>query len=546
MLSNSKSLRLKGAALYGISTLSAAIALAASAPAFAAQPAWVSTATHAHTFGADTTVRNFAPSNMPLHVEVALKVQNRPVLDAFIAATRDPSNRMYQQKLVPSDVAAEFAPSSAKIQAVVDHLRNAGFTNIQVAPNHLMVSADGNAGAALKAFNSRIEQVSVNGRGNAYANLDAAQVPAALGDTVLSVLGLQNVHLAHTMLKKGPAVNGKPGPAPTGLVGHNPTTFPTIYGAGSTPTASTVTVGIISDGNMTQPVKDLAQFTTTNGLPAVNTQVVTVGAAGTDTGGNAEWALDSQDIVGMSGGVGKLIFYAANSLTNSALTAAFNQVVSDNQAQVINVSLGECETSAYQDGSMAADDQIFALGVAQGQTFSISTGDSGSNECTKAPNGTTPSYPASSPYVIAVSGTSLSTGTSNSWVSETLWSKAGGSPSTVEPKPSWQTQGGGTTRDVADVAFDADPNSGAIIIVNGSNAQYGGTSLAAPLFAATWARMLAGHSSLGFAGPHLYTVPTSVYHDVTSGSNGAETATTGWDFASGFGSTIVTNLNSSL
>jgi pseudomonalisin/xanthomonalisin len=146
---------------------------------------------------------------------------------------------------------------------------------------------------------------------------------------------------------------------------------------------------------------------------------------------------------------------------------------------------------------------------------------------------------------VAVSGTTLGTGTGSSWVSETLWSKAGGSPSTLEPKPSWQTKGDGM-RDVADVAFDADPSPGSIIIVNGSNAQYGGTSLAAPLSAATWARMLAGHASLGFAGPHLYTVPASVYHDVTSGSNGAETATTGWDYASGFGSTIVTNLNSSL
>jgi subtilase family serine protease len=204
MLSNSNAPRLKGAALYGLSALSAAIALAASVPAFAAQPAWVSTATHAHTLGADVTVRNFAPANMPLHVEVALQVQNRPVLDAFIAATRDPSNAMYQQKLIPSDIAAEFAPSSAKIQAVVDHLRNAGFTNIVVAPNHLMISADGTAQSALKGFNTRIEQVSVAGRGNAFANIDAAQVPAALGGTVLSVIGLQNVHQAHTMLKKGP------------------------------------------------------------------------------------------------------------------------------------------------------------------------------------------------------------------------------------------------------------------------------------------------------------------------------------------------------
>ena len=545
MLSNSNAPRLKGAALYGLSALSAAIALAASVPAFAAQPAWVSTATHAHTLGADVTVRNFAPANMPLHVEVALQVQNRPVLDAFIAATRDPSNAMYQQKLIPSDIAAEFAPSSAKIQAVVDHLRNAGFTNIVVAPNHLMISADGTAQSALKGFNTRIEQVSVAGRGNAFANIDAAQVPAALGGTVLSVLGLQNVHQAHTMLKKGPVVYGKPGPAPSGVVGHNPTTFPTIYGVGSTPTASTVTVGIISDGNMTQPLKDLTQFTTTNGLPAVNTQVVTVGAAGTDTGGTAEWDLDSQDIVGMSGGVSKLIFYTATSLANADLTAAYNKAVTDNLARVINVSLGECETYAYQDGTMAADDQIFAVGVAQGQTFSISTGDSGSAECGGSPRSTTPSYPASSPSVIAVSGTTLSTGSGNAWQGETLWSKSGGSPSTVEAKPSWQTKGT-STRDVADVAFDGDPNSGAIIIVNGANAQYGGTSLSAPLFAATWARMLAGHGTLGFAGPHLYTAPTSIYHDITSGSNGGESATTGWDLASGFGSVILGNANTSL
>jgi pseudomonalisin/xanthomonalisin len=41
-------------------------------------------------------------------------------------------------------------------------------------------------------------------------------------------------------------------------------------------------------------------------------------------------------------------------------------------------------------------------------------------------------------------------------------------------------------------------------------------------------------------------VATNSYHDIASGSNGGETATAGWDYASGFGSTIVTNLNSNL
>ncbi|HZY32262.1 MAG TPA: S53 family peptidase [Rhodanobacter sp.] len=512
---------------------------------------WRTTATHAHVPAASVNMSGLVAFDMPLHVQVALKIQNKGALDDFIAAAHNPASPLFRAKLQAGDVAANFLPSQAQAQAVADYLSRSGFTNVSVSANRLLVSADGTAASAQAAFGTRfVKATDANGHA-AYANIDDAKVPAALADSVLSVSGLQTVTHPHTMIVKaalqngGTTTHGRPGGGST-LVGHNPTTFPTIYDVGSTPTASTITVGIISDGDMTQPLKDLTSFTTANHLPAVNTQVVTVGTPGTDTSGTPEWDLDSQDIVGMSGGVGKLIFYAANSLTNSALTAAFNKVVSDNQAQVINVSLGECETSAYQDGSMAADDQIFALGVAQGQTFSISTGDSGSNECSKKPTGTTPSYPASSPYVVAVSGTSVTTGTSSSWVSETLWSGAGGSPSTVEPKPSWQTQGGGTTRDVADVAFDADPNSGAIIIVNGSNAQYGGTSLSAPLFAATWARMLAAHPGLGFAAPHLYTVSTASYHDITSGSNGGETATVGWDYASGFGSGIVSALNAGL
>lgn len=519
------------------------------ASAATAHANWVNTATHAHTQATPASIANLAEPGMPIHIQVALKLQNRAALAGFIADAHNPASPMYQAKLLPQDVASTFAPSAAQVQAVVAHLSQAGFIHISVAPNHLLISADGTAAAAQNAFATRLVHAQDAQGHAAYANIDDVKVPASLAGTVLSVVGLQTVSHAHTMIQAANKTAGKPGSGGGGttgsIVGHNPTTFATIYNAGSTPTASTVTVGIISDGDMTQPLKDLSSFTSTNGLPTVNSQVVVVGAAGTDTSGTAEWDLDSQDIVGMSGGVGKLIFYTATSLSNSDLTAAYNKAVSDNLARVINVSLGECETSAYNDGSMAADDQIFQLADAQGQTFSVSTGDSGSNECTSSPRGSTPSYPASSPYVIAVSGTTLGTGTSNSWASETLWSKAGGSPSTVEPKPSWQTKGD-SMRDVADVAFDADPNSGSIIIVNGSNAQYGGTSLAAPLFAATWARMLAGHSTLGFAGPHLYTVPSSVYHDITSGSNGAETATTGWDYASGFGSIIVTNLNSSL
>jgi subtilase family serine protease len=206
--------------------------------------------------------------------------------------------------------------------------------------------------------------------------------------------------------------------------------------------------------------------------------------------------------------------------------------------------LGECETDAQGDGSAAAQDQAFEQAVAQGQTFSISTGDSGADECGNG--GTTPSWPAASQYVIAVAGTKLDASTT-SWNGETVWNElaanegaTGGSESTFEPKPSWQTLWSGSHRGVADVAFDGDPESGSKVIVNGSIQQIGGTSLAAPLFAGFWSRVLAAKGTgVGFAGPLVYQLPASAFHDVISGNNDGETAGAGYDLASGRGSIIM-------
>ncbi|WP_081945099.1 S53 family peptidase [Oleiagrimonas soli] len=527
--------------------VTAALALTTAVPAWAGSAHWAATATGAHALASDMEVHGAAALDTPVHVTIALKARNQAELQKLAATAHAPMSAQ--------EVIDEFAPTTAQVQSVVDYLKGQGFTNISVSANRMLVSADGDAARAQSAFHTSLVSVTTAHGRHAFANTSAAQVPSSIAGSVLSVIGLQTVARPHVMLQGQAGTQGLfgGGSHPSGTVtGHDPSEFPTIYDVGSTPAATSVNVGIISDGDMSATLQDLNQFVASHGLATPNVQIVYPGAQGTDTSGTAEWDLDSQDILAMSGGVNKLIFYAATSLSNSDLTAAFNKAVSDDQAQVVNVSLGECETSAYQDGSMAADDQILAMGVAQGQTFSISTGDSGANECASLPLGlgslpfgSTPSYPASSPYVIAVSGTTVGTSSSNGWVDATLWSDAGGSPSTVEPKPSWQTQGD-SMRDVADVAFDADPNSGSIIIVNGSNAQYGGTSLAAPLFAATWARMLASHPGLGFAGPHLYSVSTSVYHDIVNGSNGAESASTGWDYASGFGSIDVSALNAQL
>ena len=469
------------------------------------------------------------PLSQPLHVEVALKIRNRQALDNFIDLAHQARTLGIPADMSSQRFLSDHAPTQDQVKAVVEFLKFSGFTNVVVAPNRLLVSADGTTDVAQSAFQTSFARVLTRDNRSTFANTDAVHVPAALKDIVLAVVGLQDVYRAHTMNNF----------VPLAVTGHNPTEFSSIYGATGTATGAGVTVGIITQGKITQTITDLNTFTSNNGLATVTTQTVNTNGTSTDASGVGEWNLDSQDIVGMAGGqIGKLIFYNIPTLSNTNLTADINTAVTANATKIINVSLGECETSAQGDGSAAAQDQSFAQAVAQGQTFSVSTGDSGADEC--ANGGIVPSWPAASQYVIAAAGTTLNASTTT-WSSETVWSGSGGSPSTFEPKPTWQNAlVSGTKRGVADIAFDADPSSGAKVIVNGASQQIGGTSLSAPIFSGMWARVIAAKgTSVGFAGPLIYALPASDFHDITSGNNVGETAGPGYDFASGRGSVIL-------
>ncbi|MBX9346810.1 S53 family peptidase [Chromobacterium vaccinii] len=511
--------------------------------------AWVNTATQAHplvstlTSAAAKSVGELA-AGQSVHVAVTLKLRNKAQLDALTDSLLAGTSH---KTLSHADFMAQYAPTQAQVQKVVAHLQKNGFRNIKVAPNRMLITADGSAATAKTAFNATLHHFNVNGR-TAFANVTAAQVPQSLGDTVLAVHGLQNVHTFHTTLQKS-GVKTLASAKTNSVTGHNPTDFPLIYNASSLPAASNTTVGIISEGDLTQTLQDLQQFEDSAGYSYVQTNVINAGDASSDTDGVGEWNLDSQDILAAAGGaLQQMNFYVATSMTNADITAAYNSAVSDGSAKVINVSLGECERDAQSDGTVASDDQIFQTAVAQGQTFSVSTGDSGSAECGSTSG---QSYPATSPYVIAIGGTTLST-SGTKYSSESVWNGGGGGPSVIEAAPSWQTKAGvlttsKTKRGVPDVSFDADPNSGALVVVNGSNQQIGGTSLAAPLFTGFWARIQSAHgNSLVSPNPAIYQyfkANPSLYHDVTSGNNGGYKATASWDYATGWGSLNVANLN---
>jgi pseudomonalisin len=520
------------------------VALVAAAFGVAAQAGtnWVNTLTQPVTAKASNGVavqvaEITSPAQM-MHITVTLPLRDRQKLDQRVASIMQGNASMY---LTPAQFMANHAPTAAQAQAVANYLRNQGFRNVTIAPNNLLVSGDAMSGQVAAAFNTEIHNFYFDGTQH-YAAVKVAQVPVSLSGIVLSVHGLQNVATPQLMWRHASV---RPAPdASHHAIAHQPTDFPGIYDAASLPPAANATVGTISWGDMSQVLTDINTFETKAGITPVNVSVVNVGTPGSANGID-EWDLDGQDIIAASGGqLKQLIFYAAN----SSLTEAFNQALTDHVASVVNVSLGGCETAWKQDGEMAADDQIFESAVAEGMVFSASSGDSGALLCGSSKTDGQ-SYPAVSPYVVAVGGTKVYTSGTTTYASESAWAEGGGGPSVTEPAPSWQINSGviGSSkfRGIPDISFDADPNTGALVIVDGQQSQIGGTGLSAPLFAGFWARIQSENgNALAYPNAAVYANAPSnptAFHDVTSGNNGGGSgsgysAGPGWDNATGWGS----------
>ena len=536
--------------LTRLSAVAAAALLVATA--HAATTAWVPTTTKAHD---PRNAVHLAPMRVgdPVPVVVSLKLRNKAELDALTARllAGDPGARA----LTHAEFMARHAPTDEQVARVAAYLRQHGFTGIEVASNHLLVNATGGAGAVKEAFRAELHSYDVNGR-TAYANVTDAFVPATLGDTVLGIVGLQTVHLAHVHAKRADATRVQ-ATTPQAITGIGIPSFPIIYGASKLPSATNATIGIITSGSVTQTIADLKSFATSAGYPVPPVTTSVIGTASTSTSGEDEWNMDSQASLAAAGGTIKsMVLYNINSLSDADLTQGYNKAVADNTARAVNVSLGACETDEVS--IEPTQDQIFQSAVAQGQMFSVSSGDSGAYEC-GATAGKAQSYPAVSPYVMAVGGTTLSTTNGSTWAGETVWSctsaancqqstsgGAGGGPSLTEKAPSWQIASGvlgsSTMRGVPDISYDASPNSGALVLIDGSQEQIGGTSLAAPLWAGFWVRIQSQYGNgLPFPAPTLYQGGASHpnwFHDVTSGNQG-NAAATGWDYASGWGSVQV-------
>jgi subtilase family serine protease len=539
---------------------------------------WADTATKAMPLGSLAT-QPIAASQQ-LHIVVGLNVRNKPQLDALVAAIGKPGNPMFGKSITTEQFIAGYAPTAAQADAVVSYLRNAGFSDIEVSGNRLSVSAYGNAAAVQSAFNTQL--VSFVSKGQSYfANVTPAQVPSALGGVVAAVIGLQNMGQMHTNLQYAsaskPNLTGArniPTARPNAGVPQDPLLTPpyggpqyqTAYDAGTTPTGWGTTIGIITEGDLTQVPKDLRAYEKEWHLPQVPYEIVPTGNQTSDTAGLDEWDLDSQSSSGIAGNLKKIVFYNAGSLGDPDIAPAIERVVSENRVKAVNMSFGGCETLEYLSGAMLLEDLAFQEGAAEGITFFGSSGDGGAS-CQLVANAGQPmllgsvEYPASSPYVVAVGGTSLYTNSDYSYNLETVWQSGGGGTSLWETPGVWVTgvmNPVNTTagqRGVPDIAMVGDPNiGGADVVVNGADTGVGGTSLSSPLSVGTWARMQTAHGECyGFAAPIFYATYGQPFgsaakdlHDIILGDNFLYPATPGWDYTTGMGTFDIAAANAAL
>lgn len=368
--------------------------------------------------------------------------------------------------------------------------------------------------------------------------------------------------------------------------------FSGLYGAGAQGQGETIALYELEPNDPT----DIAAYQACYGTNAPVSYVQVDGGAGSGAGAG-EAALDLEQAVGLAPKASFIVYQAPNANQNSPGSGPYDlytAIIGQDRAQVISVSWGECE-QLQGSSDVQAEATLFEEAAAQGQSIVSATGDEGSEDCNQG-NGLPDASlavddPGSQQFVTGVGGTTLSS--VGPAPTERVWNTGGSAANLLSPQggaggggvsqiwamPSYQSgaaaslhvigasssgrscgNSGGYCRQVPDVSANADPGTGYLIYWNGSNSAglaqpsgwqaIGGTSAAAPLWAALLADVDSSSACLGtaigFANPALYGAASRGYggyfNDVTSGNNdftgtngGLYSAGQGYDLASGLG-----------
>lgn len=339
-------------------------------------------------------------------------------------------------------------------------------------------------------------------------------------------------------------------------VGYSPANIKGAYGiSGVTGNGAGQTIAIVDPYNDPDITNDLNAFSTYYGLPTTSQfsfYVVNQNGGnplpGTDPNGPATNSCEAEEALDVEWAhaiapQASIVLYEANSNGLSDLMTAVNTARSLAGVSVVSMSWGGSEFS----GETAYDADFTTPAGHAGVTFVASTGDTGTLVNGGSPGVPDVEWPAASPNVVAVGGTSLTINTtSNTWASETTWgatasnpnNATGGGQSTYESEPTYQDEAQQPNtghRQVPDVAFDADPNTGVAVYDSydyGNGGAWaatptGGTSVGAPCWSGLIAIANQQRANIGLGPldgpsqtlPDLYATSEAGYHDITTGNN---------------------------
>jgi subtilase family serine protease len=525
--------------------------------------------------------------------------------EAVARAVSDPHSPSYHQYLTAEQFRQQFAPTASQVALVQNWLTSQGFTLVYTPANNHYVSAKGTAAQAQAAFGTNFGMYRVNELRLRSPDADVS-VPSSLGALVSGVVGLDQsvvfIQPNHEVDPDAPPFPGTrnapplsayyaefltgvlvppytPPPAPPGYAfpagftdvalpsvpwvirGHTPTQIKGAYGI-SGYDGNGQTVAIIDAYASPTILQDVNQWSTNRGIPPFGTpgggtftQVVAPGVynipenpAQDPQGWYVEETLDVEAVHGMAPNAN--VLYVASPNNYQDMDAAMNFVVDTHAAQIVSNSYGFFGEDLPMGFIKPLNDTLIQAAI-EGIGIYFSSGDTGDE--TSVLGYASTDWPASSPWVTAVGGTSLAVDASNTRALETGWGRssyncnqstlvctrtrwfggAGGGYSAIFPEPDYQTNVGLSFpgRGVPDVAAVADAFTGYLAgqtmtlpaTCNGpggtSYGEYriGGTSLSCPIVAGIMALsdQKAGFAH-GFANPFFYSLDAGAFYDVGS------------------------------
>ncbi len=537
------------------------------------------------------TVVGPSDASAPVSAQVALKPRDTAALDAFVTAVSSPGSPRYHHYLAPGQFASTFGPTPDTIAATRAWLTSSGLQVGATSPDGLLIPVSGSTAQIEQALDVSVVSARLPDGRVARFTPQRPAVPTALASSLTGVVGLSTVAAPQPQLVAAPPGGST---APGGRAGgRSPRAVPAV-GPGSC-AAAAATNGytanqlataygfnsLYGDGlqgtGETIGIYELEPYTTSDitaykSCYGLSTSVTAMDVDGGSTAAQSgEAALDVEDTIGLASGATVDVFTGPQTGTGPIDT--YEAMVADSSLKVITTSWGLCEPlMATQGNQQAVESSLFAEAAADGQTVVAASGDSGSTDCYPAAPATTVTVddPADQPDVTGVGGTSLLS--AGSPPTETVWNdlygSGGGGVSSDFARPAWQSGPGvgsaaalaqcaalgrSSCREVPDVSASADPAHGYAIYWAGFWRVVGGTSGAAPVWAAL-ITVIDGQLSTaaGLVNPVLYSAGSCAaapFNDVTTGSNaltaasqGRYPATPDYDVASGWGTPVAASL----